>query len=617
MRVHQLLLRGDGMSRRGSKPFAGGAAAAMLLAVSMLVSAQVPAQTSVHAKLTTLAEEITYTSARLDPLAATHRGISGYDGDLPIRTEATRASRIEQLRRWQADLGVITSEFDSSTPLVDRDDAKLLAADLTYQLNRYLVVQRDRKDYSLAGNELVAAIYTQFVALPAVGPGGATQKDSRRAWDEIISRMEKAPAYLAAARKLVTMPCHFYGVIGSKQLAGGLDLFNVALAAAAKSQLAGDTPAYRRFARAQRAIVAAFTGLGAYIDAHVASWPENYALSPEAYEAMLRDEDLLPYTAVDIRLIGQNALAHGWAEQVWVKAASQQSNLALGAASGGGMAPAGGALIGYYGERFAELRKFLTVQHVVTVPGWLGSMQILETPAFLKPVVPTASMEPPRVFESAATGHYWITPPASLAEAAARLDMNEVFDHDRILFLSAHEGIPGHFLQLSIARRHPDFIRKIADSNVFEEGWACYGQEMLVRLGLYGPNLDARLVAANWEKVDGAAAIVDTRLATGEWTPQQGVEFFAAQTDFTHEAAEGAVNLMLDRPGYVVAYAVGRLQIENLMAEYMLKAGAHASLQEFHDRLLSYGSTPLAILGPELLADLGKSADEVRAAANY
>jgi len=41
------------------------------------------------------------------------------------------------------------------------------------------------------------------------------------------------------------------------------------------------------------------------------------------------------------------------------------------------------------------------------------------------------------------------------------------------------------------------------------------------------------------------------------------------------------------------------------------------SLHDFHDRLLSYGTTPLAVVARELLADLDKPASEVRAAANY
>jgi uncharacterized protein (DUF885 family) len=244
-------------------------------------------------------------------------------------------------------------------------------------------------------------------------------------------------------------------------------------------------------------------------------------------------------------------------------------------------------------------------------------MQVTETPPFMQPVSPGASMNPPRLFASSTTGYYYITPPKSLEEAAARLDMNEDFDRDRILSTAAHEAMPGHFLQTSIAKRHPDFIRKTQSAGTFAEGWAFYGEEMFVRLGLYGSNLDGRLHTARWERVRGARATVDPKLASGEWTYPQAVDFFVSETGFTREAAEASVAQIAVQPGYFIDYAVGRLQIEELLHQYLVKMGDRASLRDFHDRLLSYGTTPLSIVGPELLADLDKPASEVRAAANY
>jgi uncharacterized protein (DUF885 family) len=65
----------------------------------------------------------------------------------------------------------------------------------------------------------------------------------------------------------------------------------------------------------------------------------------------------------------------------------------------------------------------------------------------------------------------------------------------------------------------------------------------------------------------------------------------------------------------VIAYTSGRAQVKQLLAEYRPKAGAHASLRDFHDRLLCCGSTTLCVLGPELLADLSKPLAEIRARA--
>src|SRR5205814_5398770 len=56
--------------------------------------------------------------------------------------------------------------------------------------------------------------------------------------------------------------------------------------------------------------------------------------------------------------------------------------------------------------------------------------------------------------------------------------------HDALPIFLGHEGIPGHFLQLSIANHLRDEIRRQHSDNVFVEGWALYGEEMLSRQGL-------------------------------------------------------------------------------------------------------------------------------------
>jgi len=570
-----------------------------------------------HQALTSLAQDMIFTTAKVYPMSATYLGIPGHDGELEMPSEAFRAAQVARLEEWQRRLDGISAGFDAHTSLVDRDDALLLRARLTRSLDELRIDQTDRKDYAGPATSIVNVVFQQFEHLPVVGQEGATAADLKRAWGDITRRLAAAPAYIAAAQRLVTTPGHLFGVVGMKELAGAPEFLNGALTDAARVQLGARTGEFRQFEHARNAALASIAETSKYIEAHLASWPENYAIGRAAYDHMLKEEQLLPFDAADVERIAHDELAHGWAEEAWLGQLSQHRGVPLGAASGGGLAPGGAALIGYYRDCIAELRKFVSEQGIVTVPDWLGSMQIVETPPFLQPVSPGASMNPPRLFSLSTTGYYYITPPKSLAEAAARLDMNEDFDHDRIISTAAHEALPGHFMQLSIARRHPDFVRRTEFTSVFAEGWAFYGEEMFVRLGLYGDDLDARLDVARWERVRGARAIVDPRLASGEWSYEQAVQFFAQETGFTREQAEAAVAGIATRPGYVIAYTVGRPQIENLLAEYLRRKGSAGSLRDFHDRLLSYGTTPLAIVAAELLADLDKSADAVRAAANY
>ncbi len=587
------------------------------LALACLLGANAFAAPTSHDRLTALAQDMVETGARANPMRATFLGIAGRDGELVPRTEATRAADIARQKAWSVQLAAIRKDAGAGMSLVDADDAKLLQARIDGHLDELLVHQTDRKDYAAPALEVVGAIYTQFMHLPVPGRDGAVAADVPKAWADITSRLEKAPAYVEAGQKLVTHPGRLYAKAGHEQIAGAPDLLGGALTDAAKAQLAADPAALARFAAARDAFLATLARTDATLKANVDKWPDNFAMGRAAYDRMLQREDLLPFTSQDIEGMARDELAHGWAEEAWLKSLAAHRKQSFGAETGGGMAPTGPALIDYYRDRIAQLRAFVVDHDLVTIPDWLGTIAVVETPKYLQPVSPGASMESPRLFARSADGYYFITPPESLAEAARRLDMNEDFDRDRILSTGAHEAMPGHFLQLSIARRHSDYVRKIQDSGVFAEGWAFYGEEMFVRLGLYGDDLDGRLFTARWERVRGARVIVDVKLASGEWTIPQAARFFEEQAGFTKAASEAAVTGYALNPGYVLAYTVGRLQLEQLLAEYQHRMGERGSLHDFHDRLLSYGCTPFAVVGPELLADLDKPASAVRAVANY
>ncbi len=587
--------------------YCSGALCICLLACGLVMSAA-PAMAgdASYDQLQALAHDTVFEWAKLHPIYATTLGIPGEDGMLDTPSLAEDEHDLALIKTWEKRLDAIPL---AGEPRQVRDDAALLRAQLLATERTYTVYRPDRKDYSGPGNTIVQTIFVQFQHLPIAGQSGATASDVHNAWNDIIARLEHAPAYIAAGESIVTEPGHLQNVVGSAELAGAPDFFSGALTTAAKAQL--PAAQFERFVSARDATLRAMAKEKAYIDAHVVAWPENFVIGRRAYEAMLRDEQLIPYSADAIEHMAADELAHGWAESYWIEHLAKQRNTPLGPSTGGGLAPGGAALIPYYRKQIAYLRQFVTENHIIDVPAWLGEIKVIETPKFLQPVSPGASMDAPRLFSPETNGFYLITPPVSLTAAAARLDPNEDFDRDRILSTAAHEAMPGHFLQFSIARRNPDFIRKIAFSSSFSEGWAFYGEEMFVVLWLYEGHLDGRYDVAQWERVRGARAIVDAKLASGEMTEPQAVAYFAEQTGFSKEAAKAAVDGIALSPGFVVAYTVGRQQIELLEHEYFVAAGAHGSLADFHDRLLCYGTTPYSIVGPELLDDLSKPVSQV------
>ena len=71
-------------------------------------------------------------------------------------------------------------------------------------------------------------------------------------------------------------------------------------------------------------------------------------------------------------------------------------------------------------------------------------------------------MNPPLLFSKVENGFYFITPTTSLEEAAKNLDAKfRISTATRIeLPPPRMKPMPGHFLQLSIARHHKNFVRQ-------------------------------------------------------------------------------------------------------------------------------------------------------------
>src|SRR2546425_10297710 len=87
-----------------------------------------------------------------------------------------------------------------------------------------------------------------------------------------------------------------------------------------------------------------------------------------------------------------------------------------------------------------------------------------------------------------------------------------------------HEGIPGHFLQISIANHLKYEIRRQHVDNTFVEGWALYGEEMLMREGLYADQSPSQGQLLRLSRYRAARIGVDVNLQTGRWTFSQAVD---------------------------------------------------------------------------------------------
>ena len=118
-----------------------------------------------------------------------------------------------------------------------------------------------------------------------------------------------------------------------------------------------------------------------------------------AYDAMLRDEQLLPFNSDDIELMARDELAHGWADKSGWRISPRLVACRSGRRPAVASPPGGPALIDYYRARIAQLGAFVIAHQSGRVPSWLGPIHVVETPPFFQPVTPGASMNPPLVVQ--------------------------------------------------------------------------------------------------------------------------------------------------------------------------------------------------------------------------
>ncbi|PYK61760.1 MAG: hypothetical protein DME43_01705 [Verrucomicrobia bacterium] len=256
------------------------------------------------------------------------------------------------------------------------------------------------------------------------------------------------------------------------------------------------------------------------------------------------------------------------------------------------------AFLKAYESREAEMIDFLKSHQLITLPDYLGKFEIRQLPEAFKPTSPGGFMNPPGVYDKDPVGFFFI--PTYNPESKNFYLRAAIEDPRPIL---GHEGIPGHFMQLSIANHLPDEIRRQNQNGVFVEGWALYGEEMLMRTGLYPEGSAAQGQILRLSRYRAARIGVDVNLHTGKWTFEQAVKYFMEAGGLDREAAEGEAAGAATQPTQKIWYITGKWQIMNLLGKYHDKMGANFRLGQFHDDLVKNGSLPVCIIEWILLDD--------------
>lgn len=164
--------------------------------------------------------------------------------------------------------------------------------------------------------------------------------------------------------------------------------------------------------------------------------------------------------------------------------------------------------------------------------------------------------------------------------------------------LTAQELVPGRFYQTA-KTAGLSAPRRFYPAQSMADGWNEYALKLASEAGYIVT--DDELLFLAWHNYRrAAAALVDMRLQSRQYSYNDAMDFLVGENGFTQEDAEALIKESALNPGKAVGYAAGLDALESARAKYTKKLGKKFSLADFHTKVLKAGNVSPNELAEEL-----------------
>ena len=531
--------------------------------------------------LRTTAHEYYEWGKREYPVSASDQGYHAYDDRLTDFSPKAIAARSAYVRDL---LDRVRSTDISSWSKDDKIDAILFRAQLegpAFSDRVRKPTATDALTYTSQASDAIFSLIKKEYDTPRNRALSATR------------RLNQIPAMLEQSKQNLTLPVRLYARWAIDSARNIDPLYTDSMMSALDHGL---TPAeHDALVKSRDKAIAAMHAYADWLEKELPSMTEWKPLGLENYEYMLHHILLLPMSAHDVAHLGDVELARYRGLEAMLPDPSMADPNPQRAKS----IPADQqAFLQAYQSHEEEMLRFMKEKRLITVPDYIGPFLIRQLPEAFKPTSPGGFMNPPGVYDADNSGFYFIP---TYNPKSENFYIRAAIEEPRPLL--GHEGIPGHFLQISIANHLADEIRRQHGDSVFSEGWALYTEEMFLREGMYAPDSAGAGQVLRLARYRAARIGVDVNLHTGKWSFDQAVRYFMEGGGLDRESATGEAAGAAAEPTQKISYMVGKWQIMQLLGRYRDAKGAGFRLGQFHDDLIANGSLPLSVVEWILLDD--------------
>jgi len=408
--------------------------------------------------------------------------------------------------------------------------------------------------------------------------------DSQRAAG-LLGRLKGTPAFLLSARETLREPPQIFLDTAAALTEAGPRLLAEAAEAARNAEPALGDEVEEALTEAETALARFGLALRTELRAHHDDL--SFAIGEEQFNLRLHHEHALQSSAPELYRYGLHLADEVTAE---VEALARQIDPGVPWRTvverlRADTAP-GPDLVGHFRDSVERARGFLEARDLITIPS--GTLEVQETPPFLRPLMPFAAYLPPGVFGEERIGRFFVTSPRA-GESDSGCSLHE------IAATVVHEAWPGHHLQMLTAQNNASEVRRVSWTPVTVEGWALYCEELMAEQGFFA-SVEERLFQRLHLLWRAVRIVLDVGLHTRGMTPDQAVDILVDRVAVDRPRARAEVSRYCAWPTYQLCYAVGRREFLELRQTWREHAGPGASLRQFHDTVLSYGGLPVSLI---------------------
>lgn len=251
-------------------------------------------------------------------------------------------------------------------------------------------------------------------------------------------------------------------------------------------------------------------------------------------------------------------------------------------------------------KQVTQLKKFIIEKDLFAFDTASTPIKVRYMPEYARGfALASAEFIPP--YQKKGTTYYNIDDLTKYEPAKAESALRETNNYTSQI-LSIHEAVPGHCVQgIYNNKKSPDVLRSVFQNGAMIEGWAVYCEGMMVENGWGNHEPEIEMALGVWKLRELANVIIDYDIQCLNKPKEDIVKLLSKECFQTDQQVEEKYHRATVSQVQLCSYYSGATAIQQLRNDYQKKMGSKYSLKDFHEKFLSFGSSPVKYIRERML----------------